>query len=194
MDDLQQLKITNRVGIKGNVRCITITDNVPSHWDSIIDIARKHYEFFAYIFHDSDEGVDKHIHILCIDNGGTSLKSHCARFADVVPSNFVEKVRSPRAMARYLIHMDQPEKFQYDRSLIVTNQPDRLAHFLSNHSYDIVQEFNDFLKLYNGEVQISEFLDKYRSEFSTMPFYQKQSLFLKLVTQCSKLPQIKSFD
>ena len=193
MDDLQALKLTNRVGIKGNVRCITITDNVPSHWDSLLDIAKKHYDFYAYIYHDKDSGVEKHLHLLCIDSGGTTLKSHAQRFADVVPSNFIEKVRSPRAMARYLIHLDQPEKFQYNPSEVITNQPDRLSKFLCSRTYDIVSEYNDFLELYRGNITVSDFLDKYRSEFATMPFYQKQSLFLKIVTQCSKNPSHDNF-
>ena len=129
-DDLLEKHITTKHGVKGNVRYITISDNVPEHWDSIIDIGKSNYQWYAYIFHDKDKDTEKHLHILLYDEGGTTLKSHCARFASVVPSNFICKVISPRSMARYLIHRDSPEKFQYDEKLVFTNSLDKYRSFL----------------------------------------------------------------
>lgn len=195
MEDLKKLNLTNRTGIKGNVRVITITDNVPEHWDAIIEIGKSSYDFWAYIFHDHDKDVDKHLHILLMDKGGTTLKRHCERFSSVIPSNFVEKVRSPRAMARYLVHKDQPEKFQYDYKLVQTNQPDKFMGYLVDHSFDIVSEYKDFQSLMYGQISIFDYLEKYRGEFSTMPFYQKQSFFHKLFTTsaiCSQAGLSKS--
>ena len=63
-DDL--LKLCTRVGTKGNVRCITISDNIPDHWSDIISIAKSSYDFWAYIYHDKDD-TDKHLHIVCFD-------------------------------------------------------------------------------------------------------------------------------
>ena len=124
MNDVDWEKLTTRTGVRGNVRYITITDNIPEHWPQIISIAKASYTWWAYIYHTSDN-TDKHLHIICYDEGGTSLKSHCARFETVLPSNFINKVRSPRAMARYLIHKDNPDKFQYDLKDVVTNSKDK---------------------------------------------------------------------
>lgn len=188
MDEKSKKRLISRSNIKkGNVRCITITDNIPEHWDNLITIAKSYYDFWAYIYHDRDTDRDnhiigKHLHLLCFDKGGTTLKSHCGRFEGVVHPNFVEKVRAPRAMARYLIHLDDPEKFQYSRDDVITNHKDRYASYLCNHDADIVIQFQDFLKLIDGKITIYDYLDKYRGEFATMPFYQKQAFFHKIST------------
>lgn len=179
MEDKNLEKLTTNVGIKGNVRYITITDNNPLHWDDIIAIAKSSYTWYAYIYHDKDD-TDKHLHILCYDEGGTTLKAHCLRFSSVIPSNFVCKVRNPRAMARYLTHKDNSEKFHYDLKDVETNAKDKLYSFYKELSSDCQQEFRDFHAVRQGKMTIDEFLDKYRGEFGSMPFYQKINLYSKL--------------
>lgn len=181
MDEKDKKRLISTVGTRGNCRAITITDNKPEHWDDIISIGKSSYEDYFYIFHDKDD-TDKHLHILLLDKGGTTLKRHCERFSSVIPANFVEKVRSPRAMARYLIHKDQPDKFQYDSSLVITNNKDKYASYLLDHNNDVVKEYQDYLRLFRGEITIDEYLDKYRGEFSTMPFYQKTAFFHKIAS------------
>lgn len=170
---------------KGNVRCITITDNIPEHWDQIISIAKSSYPNWYYIFHDKDLDVDKHLHIVCYEPGGTTLKRHCERFSSVVPSNFIEVVISPRAICRYLIHLNSPDKYQYSRDEIFTNSPDKLASFLDDCHHDVLKEFQEYQRLYRGEITVQEFLDEFRGEFVSMPFYQKVALFHKIITGCS---------
>ena len=128
MDDNDKKRLTTRTGVRGNVRYITITDNIEEHWNDIISIGKSSYSWWAYIFHDHDD-TDKHIHILLYDEGGTNLSSHCNRFSSVLPSNFILKVWSPRAMARYLVHKDNPEKYQYNIDDIQTNSKDKLLSF-----------------------------------------------------------------
>lgn len=180
MDDKERKKLISNVGVKGNVRYITITDNIPEHWPDIISIAESSYTWYAYIYHDKDD-TEKHLHIVCYDDGGTTLKSHCSRFESVIPSNFVCKVFSPRAMVRYLIHKDSPEKHQYAQTDIVTNAPDRVQSFLTDYNSDCVQEFRDFSLVRSGRMPIQVFLNKYRGEFSCMSFYNKISTFSKLI-------------
>lgn len=170
---------------RGNIRCITITDNIPDHWDKIIEIAQSSYANWYYIYHDKDEGVEKHLHIVCYDSGGTTLKRHCERFGEVVPPNFIEIVISPRAICRYLIHLNAPEKHRYSRDEVVTNSPDKLASYLEDSHHDVTKEYREYLRLYRGEITVDEFLDEFRAEFSSMPFYQKIALFHKIITGCS---------
>lgn len=179
MDDIDRQRLTTRTGVRGNVRYITITDNVPEHWSSILSIAKSSYTWWAYIYHDQDD-TQKHLHILLYDEGGTNLKSHCNRFSSVLPSNFILKVWSPRAMARYLIHKDSPNKYQYDYSLIQTNGKDKLASFFKEDSSDIVELYNDYKKVENGSMTVSSFLDKYRGELSSIPFHHKLGVITKL--------------
>lgn len=179
MEDKNLTKLTTNVGVKGNVRYITITDNVPLHWQDLITIVKSSYTWYAFIYHDKDD-TDKHIHILAYDEGGTSLKAHCKRFSSVIPSNFVLKVYNPRAMARYLIHKDNPEKFQYDLKNIETNSKDKLYSFMKELNSDCTSEYQDFKLVRRGLMTVEDFLEKYRGEFSTMPFYQKLNLYSKL--------------
>lgn len=179
MDDKDRQKLTTTSGVRGNVRYITITDNMPEHWEQIISIGKSSYSWWAYIYHDHDN-TDKHLHILLYDEGGTNLKSHCNRFSSVLPSNFIEKVWSPRAMARYLIHKDNPEKFQYKYEDIVTNGKDKLANFFREDSGDIVELYKDYCKVQEGSLSISEFLDKYRGDMSSIPFHHKIGVISRL--------------
>lgn len=179
MDDIDKKRLISHVGVRGNVRYITITDNVPDHWESLISIAKTNYSWWAYIYHDKDD-TDKHLHLLCYDKGGTSLKAHCARFSSVVESNFVCKVYNPRAMARYLIHKDNPEKYQYDIKLVETNSKDRLMSFFVEQDSDVLQQYHDYCDVVNGLMSPEEFFEKYRGDLNSTPFHHRCSLFHKL--------------
>lgn len=188
MEDSERKKLTTRVNTRrGNCRVITISDNVPEHWEDLIFIAKSSYDFYAYIFHDKDvdengELIPKHLHLLCIDKGGTTFKRHCERFSSVIAANFIEKGTSPRALARYLTHKDSPKKFQYSYDDIVCNQPDRLASFYRDTSSDAWSEYLDYCKLLNGTFPIEDYFKKYAADFAGMPFYQKHSLFHRIAT------------
>lgn len=180
MDEKDKKRLTTNVGVKGNVRYITITDNVEEHWHDLLDIAKASYTWYAYIYHDKDN-TNKHLHMLLYDEGGTSLKAHCQRFESVIPPNFVLKVWSPRAMARYLVHKDSPDKYQYNVKDIVTNGKDKLLSFFREQNSDCCDEFQDFVKVRSGQMTVMEFLDKYRGEFASMPFYHKLTTYSKLM-------------
>ena len=176
-NDKKHLTFTHKV--KSNVRAITICDYVEDHFDDLISIAKSHYDFYAYVIHDKDENESgKHIHLLCMCKGGTSLPAHCRRFESVIPANFVCVVKSPRAMARYLIHKDNPEKYQYSFDEIVSNDLDKCASYISDIQ-DSKQVWSDFVKVKSGQLSVEDFLEIYRSEFYSMPFYQKVSLYNK---------------
>lgn len=181
MDEQDKQRLTTTTGIKGNVRYITITDNKPEHWDDIIRVARENYHWFAYIFHDRDN-TEKHLHILCYDKGGTSLKAHCDRFSSVIPSHMVCKVWNPRAMARYLIHKDNPEKAQYSVENVSTNNLDKFMGFLDDDTRDVLQEFKDFQAVRRGKMTTVEFLEKYRGQMAGLPFQSKISVYHKIDT------------
>ena len=61
MNDKEIQLLTTTSGVKGNVRYITITDNIPDHWDTILSIIKASYTWYAYIYHDKDKDTAKHI-------------------------------------------------------------------------------------------------------------------------------------
>ena len=180
------LKLITGSNTKGNVRYITISDNCSEHWPSLLSIVKSNYDFYAYIYHDADKNEDgslvpKHLHILAYDMSGTTLKAHCERFSSVIPPNFICKVKSPRAMARYLIHKDNKEKHQYAIDDVQTSDKDKYLLWVNgNDVSNSLDEYHDFLLVKQGKMSIDEYIQKYQFEFARLNFYQKNSLYHKL--------------
>lgn len=84
----------------------------------------KTYKNYAYIKHDKDIKEDNtvkksHYHcILKLDNACTI--SALSKRLDI-PTNYIQNVRNERTMVRYLIHLDDPLKAQYDKNDIVAS-------------------------------------------------------------------------
>lgn len=84
----------------------------------------KTYKNYAYIKHDKDITEDntlkkEHFHcVLKLDNACTI--SALSKKLDV-PDNYIQNVRNERTMIRYLIHLDDPLKVQYDKNDIVSS-------------------------------------------------------------------------
>jgi hypothetical protein len=81
---------------------------------------------YAYLItHDRDsnvetgEVVESHTHILVDYQTPRKLSTVANLFQ--VESNFVEVVKSKQAMLRYLIHLDDPDKFQYSPDDVIHN-------------------------------------------------------------------------
>lgn len=84
----------------------------------------KTYKNYAYIKHDKDLKEDntykkEHYHcIVKLDNACTI--SALSKKIDV-PDNYIQNVRNERTMVRYLIHLDDPLKAQYNKNDIVAS-------------------------------------------------------------------------
>ena len=83
-------------------------------------------------------------------------------------------------MARYLIHKDNPDKYQYEPTDVITNSKDKFFSFLKDLSSDCLQEFHDLQAVKLGLLTPEQFMEKYRGEFSAMPFYHKLNIYSKL--------------
>lgn len=139
-------------------------ESMPSNWleilqDTMIQIA-------ISPLHDKDENPDgspkkPHYHILFMFDGPTT-KNRVKTICDSINAVNPIKIDSARGMYRYHIHIDNPEKYQYnDRDRILLNGFDKsnLEHFtememdrLENDVLDIIEAFNiieyrDLLKL-----------------------------------------------
>jgi len=79
------------------------------------------------ITHDKDsdantgELVESHTHYLIEYDTPRKITTIANLFE--VESNFVEVVKSKKAMLRYLTHMDDSEKYQYSADEVITNSP-----------------------------------------------------------------------
>ena len=111
---------------------------------------------YAYILHDKDvldngEIKGKHIHILLCAETGKSSNSwieHFAKGLGVDPTAIsVQMQGSEKKCLRYLLHLDDGTKHQYDRSEVVTNMDDvckkawsATTGFVSNPSLDQLEK------------------------------------------------------
>lgn len=100
---------------------IVYPESAPKNWRSILD--DKHVQWIESPLHDKDVNPDgtvkkEHWHILLIYDGVKSF-SQIKEITDSLSSPVPQACESARGLVRYMIHMDNPEKYQYDRAGIV---------------------------------------------------------------------------
>lgn len=153
-------------------------------WPSIIEGITS-CKYYAYIFHDSDidektgELKGKHIHF-CAE--GRHNVNTWAKLLGVEP-NVIEIPRVFRSVNRYLIHIDDPDKAQYDKSLVITNKPLKFESFLSdNQEVKPIDLYYDLLKVKKGVLLPSDFIEKYQFYIFSLPFSQQFKIFTELTS------------
>lgn len=102
---------------------------------------------FAYILHDKDIQTDAHYH--CV------LKYEDAKTFGIIQKHFkgahIEPAESMYKCCRYLIHLDDPDKFQYSSSDVVDTQ--NLFGYYVNHDDHLKLDENTLLEnIENGTI------------------------------------------
>ena len=95
---------------------IVYPDSAPKNWREILD--ETHYRWVESPLHDKDVNPDgeikkAHWHILLSADGPISENTVKEVFKKLNTPE-IKKVGSARGLVRYMIHMDNPEKYQYD--------------------------------------------------------------------------------
>ena len=96
-------------------RCFTFVAYEASYhykFDSLL-FNLKSYKYWAYIKH-MPQSTEKEVHfhfIIKLDNA-TTIDSISKKLG--IPKNYIQYVRNERAMCRYLIHFDDPQKLPYN--------------------------------------------------------------------------------
>lgn len=144
-------KVDNR---KRNFAFVLYDDSAAPDWQE--ELENQHVPYF-YIYHDKDKNPDgtqkkEHYHVMIMFEGKKSDKQ-IQEFASLlgVANNKIEVVNSIRSYARYLIHMDNPERYQYDSSLVKAGGgADYQAIIgLPSDRYKIIKEMISFCKTEN---------------------------------------------
>lgn len=99
-------------------------DSKSYNYRDMLDVLADVFDEFAYITHDADvdaEGKPKKVHVHWLGRlqnpttiGGVSLRT-------TLPAHDIEAGKSFKALVRYLVHLDDPDKAQYSPSAIVSN-------------------------------------------------------------------------
>jgi len=131
---------------------------------------------YAWIIHDKDvnkesgELIEKHVHAYIEFKNPRSFKS-VAELLNV-PENMVCKVIDKHGILQYLIHKNQPEKYQYDFKDITANFD--LEPFFMNKSNNLWIDYNS---LRQHEISPDEFYRLHKSEIDNNGFFQKLRIF-----------------
>lgn len=158
---------------------IAFSVNKEEQFDSIIETLADFADppkWYGFIFHDKDKDENgelkkRHMHVF--------VKSHPLRlsaWADKfdLPENMIEIPKSVYACARYLIHADQPEKYQYNIDDVVSSNIEYYKkRWFSDKDADIDEQFYDFVALRNGKMTSEEFYLKYKFEFASARFLDR---------------------
>lgn len=91
-----------------------------------------------------------HVHYLITTTNTASLSTISYRTG--IPENYVKVRSSYRHSFRYLLHLDQPEKFQYsEEELEGVDVKGKLAKYVGKDSDSCVMEIIDLINLYRLE-------------------------------------------
>lgn len=92
----------------------------------VLETIKSKFKQWAFAAHDSDvndDGELKKLHIHWVGRGDPRTLSAVSKFLGI-PEHDIEIGRNFNSLVRYLIHMDDPDKFQYSPDGIETNISD----------------------------------------------------------------------
>lgn len=159
IEDVKWAKIRKK---RGRVfMCVVYEDSAPDNWREIVE--GLHIKVLISPYHDKDVNADgtpkkPHWHVVLIFDGvktGGTVAEMMWSFGGVVSPNVAEFfVNSLRGIARYLCHLDNPEKWQYDtKDVVVIGDLDYEELIKSNNADKAAQrEMMDFV-LDNDEIK-----------------------------------------
>jgi len=137
-------------------------ESAPTAWRDVLDA--EHIPWIESPLHDMDtdpEGEIKkaHWHILLLYDGKKSY-DQIKSMTDSLNAPAPQKAASAKGLVRYMLHLDNPEKFQYDRSLIIGHGGADVAEYLKPTSasrYILISEMMDYVRE-NGVREMEDLL------------------------------------
>lgn len=156
-------------GKKGRTRvfaCVVYPDSAPANW--LDRLTEQHVPAFVSPLHDQDKDPDgsqkkPHWHVMLMFEGVKSQEQVDEMLDEVLGQNRVkhyEKVNSTRGYARYLCHMDNPEKAQYDKSEVrcLSGADYEEVIALPSDDWAVLEDIFDYLEE-SGELYYSRFIN-----------------------------------
>lgn len=143
-----------------NWTMVIYPESTPKNWRDVLDDL--HIAWIESPLHDKDVNPDgevkkPHWHILLTFEGNKSYQQVKA-IADDLNAPIPQRVESARGMVRYMIHMDNPEKYQYSRSKIIGHGgADAASYFelTATNRLDILKDIVNYVRDNN----VTEFAD-----------------------------------
>ena len=147
---------------------IIYEDSAPSNWIDILD--EEHIEWVESPWHDKDVNGDgqpkkKHKHIALLFAGVKTFEQ-VKEITDKVHSPIPQRAHSARALVRYMAHLDNPEKAQYNVSDIIGHGGVDVGELLrpsSSERYTLLREMIDYIRS-AGVTEFQDLVDYASSE------------------------------
>lgn len=136
-----------------NFATVVYPESAPENWQGLL--AEQCIPAFISPLHDKDinptgEPKKHHYHVVIMFEGKKSL-DQAQEIFDIIGGVGCEKVNSIRGYARYLCHLDNPEKAQYDiaEALSLAGADYINTIGLATDKYNAISEMIDFCEIYD---------------------------------------------
>ena len=129
---------------------VAYPDSVPLNWRDVLD--GEYIQWVESPLHDRDTNADgelkkPHWHILVMFDGKKSFEQ-VKELTDKLNATIPQKCASAKGLVRYMAHLDNPEKAQYERSSIIGHGGVDIAEYLkltSSTRYQLIGEMMDYV-------------------------------------------------
>lgn len=146
-----------------NWTCVLYEDSMPDNYVDVLD--EEHIEWIESPWHDKDINADgsakkKHKHLLLLF-GGVKSYEQVKELTDKLGAPIPQRVHNAKAMVRYMAHLDNPDKAQYNPEDIKAHGGVDLAELMrpnSSERYTLIKEMMTFVKD-NGITEMQDLLD-----------------------------------
>lgn len=139
---------------------VVYPESAPEKWREILDST--HIAWVESPLHDKDknpDGTEKkaHWHVILM-YGSKKSYSQVLEVAEMLHAPIPQKVQNVKGAVRYLVHTDNPEKYQYDRKDILCHggaEVEQYFQLSSASRLQVLKEMVEFIR----DSQIENFVD-----------------------------------
>ena len=142
---------------------IVYPESAPNDWREILD--NMHIQWIESPLHDKDVNPDgtvkkSHWHVVLAFGSKKSYKQ-VKEITDKLNSPIPQKVHNMKGQVRYLVHLDNPEKYQYPVEQVIAHggiDVDKYFKATSGQRYDMIGEMIDYVRE-NNIVEMKDLID-----------------------------------
>ena len=142
---------------------IVYPESAPNDWREILD--NMHIQWIESPLHDKDvnpDGTVKKSHWrVVLAFGSKKSYKQVKEITDKLNSPIPQKVHNMKGQVRYLVHLDNPEKYQYPVEQVIAHggiDVDKYFKATSGQRYDMIGEMIDYVRE-NNIVEMKDLID-----------------------------------
>ena len=138
-------------------------ESAPENWRDMLD--EQHIQWVESPWHDKDmnangEPKKKHKHILLMFSGKKSYEQ-IKEITDSLTQPIPQRCHDARALVRYMAHLDNPEKAQYNVNDIIPHGGVDVSEMLrpsSSERYSLIRDMIDYIRS-KGVTEFQDLMD-----------------------------------